>query len=487
MIFDDRPRPLPGFRVRPGDELAGFNLNQINPAIDLDWPNSVPPWRLTPMLAQAPVWPPLGLVVSDSGSPQPPASADRLPGFRVEPQHDIAGFGLFTDTGRENWSATLADAVRQMASGYPGQPSSPHRRGMEDRVRQVALEAPPPVPFRLARVPSPRHLTMHSNPLFDFHEPAIASRLSGRARVDGLPWRASRASYPANSPVGPMRETALAVNSPSTWPPLIQTGGERPRVEGAVATEPNGSYLRNNSRARSLADTDGTKTLPVQPSKLPLPPEAPIEPGETGQRVPLSFLEDRAPVIPLAGDFTTAIARFANRVYQDSILKAGDDVVRLVERYVDDPIRTTFSVLNSFPQTRVEGEFLAGFSAVVTILANAARGLAFERAVIDALNAARRAKRFHKNTSKIHVDGLGRSIPDILLDGITEIKSGVEIDITPQLLIQTGYAKDAGMPYSLIVGPNTKRISAEVRERVAATRGTIERFDPATGTFTPVR
>jgi hypothetical protein len=51
-------------------------------------------------------------------------------------------------------------------------------------------------------------------------------------------------------------------------------------------------------------------------------------------------------------------------------------------------------------------------------LANAARGLAFERAVIAALNAA-------KNKTKIHAPGLGRSIPDILNEGVTRNKERI--------------------------------------------------------------
>ena len=64
-----------------------------------------------------------------------------------------------------------------------------------------------------------------------------------------------------------------------------------------------------------------------------------------------------------------------------SILKARDDLARLAQRLRNDPGETVLSILNSFPQTRVEGKFVGGLAAVLTILANAKRGLEFERTV----------------------------------------------------------------------------------------------------------
>jgi hypothetical protein len=133
----------------------------------------------------------------------------------------------------------------------------------------------------------------------------------------------------------------------------------------------------------------------------------------------------------------------------------------------------------------VEGEFAASFAAVWTILASAARGLEFERAVFEALNAAQQEIRINKNTTKISVEGMGRSVPDVLHQGIKEIKNVVEIDSSVQLRVQAAYAKALGMPFSLIVSPSTKRISVSVQDMVRKTGGTIQRFDPATGAFTP--
>jgi Restriction endonuclease fold toxin 7 len=111
-------------------------------------------------------------------------------------------------------------------------------------------------------------------------------------------------------------------------------------------------------------------------------------------------------------------------------------------------------------------------------LANAVRGGEFERAVLKAMEAA-------KNKTKIGVEGVGRSVPDILNKGITEIKSGVEIDSSPQLRTHYAFAKEERVPFNLVVGPATRRVSKSVQDLVYDTGGTIQRFDPATGSFTP--
>jgi hypothetical protein len=187
------------------------------------------------------------------------------------------------------------------------------------------------------------------------------------------------------------------------------------------------------------------------------------------------------------GELESAVSGFGKQLYEDSILPARHNFARLVDRFADDPVGATLSVLNSFPQTRVEGEFAASFAAVWTILANAVRGREFERVVFEALNAAQQAIRINKNTTKISVEGMGRSVPDVLHQGIREIKDVVEIDSSVQLRIQAAYAQARGIPFNLIVSPNTKRISNSVQNMIRDTGGTIQRFDPATGTFTPFR
>jgi hypothetical protein len=195
--------------------------------------------------------------------------------------------------------------------------------------------------------------------------------------------------------------------------------------------------------------------------------------------------EDLAPVMEayrqaagrVAQDVAEAIAKFGKDLYRDSILRAADDLRRLAEKFVDDPLGTTTWVLNGFPATRVEGELAATLAAVSAILANAARGLAFERAVIAALNAA-------KNKTKVGPKGQHQSIPDILNRGVTEIKSGLEIDDSVQLRVQAAHAKATGVPFNLVVSPTTKRVSKTIEDAVYQSGGEIQRFDPATRIFT---
>jgi hypothetical protein len=190
--------------------------------------------------------------------------------------------------------------------------------------------------------------------------------------------------------------------------------------------------------------------------------------------------ECRRAAADLTQELEHAVTRFGKRFYQDFILKAGSDLAQLAERFANDPGETAASLVDSFPQARVEGEFFAGFAAVFTILANAVRGGEFELDVLKALNAA-------KNSIKIEVEGVGRSIPDILKKGITEIKSGVEIDSSTQLRTQSAWAKEHRVPFNLVVGPATRRVSESVKKLVSDTGGTIQRFDPATGSFTPFK
>ncbi len=107
--------------------------------------------------------------------------------------------------------------------------------------------------------------------------------------------------------------------------------------------------------------------------------------------------------------------------------------------------------------------------------------------MLHALNAASPTTKINKNTGKISIEGLGRSVPDVLQKGIREIKSGVEVNDSPQLRVQAAYAKLFRVPFSLVVSPNTERISKVVQDAIRKTGGTIQRFDPVTGTFTPFK
>ena len=261
-----------------------------------------------------------------------------------------------------------------------------------------------------------------------------------------------------------------------------------------------GTVGRNHCRLQFLPGKRGDADAPQAERPMPPPQEQPTEPTltitpaghasrppepRTEQALSQALEDHRRAAADQIEQLVGTIATYGSRVYEESILKAKDDLARLAERLRNDPGETVLSILNSFPQTRVEGKFVGGLAAVLTILANAKRGIDFEKAVLHALNAASQTTKINKNTSKIAVEGLGRSVPDVLQRGIREIKSGVEIDNSPQLKFQAAYAQLFRIPFSLIVSPATQRISQSVRYAVEKTGGTIQRFDPATGTFTP--
>jgi hypothetical protein len=244
--------------------------------------------------------------------------------------------------------------------------------------------------------------------------------------------------------------------------------------------------LQNNQTQQQIpASPPGTGQADTRPAlRIPEKPGTEMTEAERRAEQELSqFIEEyRRAAADLTQELARALTRFGTRFYEDTILKIGSDLTRLAERFANEPDETVDSLLASFPQTRVarvEGKFLAGLAAVfATLAANAERGLEFERAVRNALNAA-------KNTTKISVEGLGRSVPDILRKGVTEIKSGLEIDNSRQLRIQAKHAKRTGVPFNLVVSPTTRRVSQSVQREISKTGGTIQRFDPATGIFTP--
>jgi len=154
-------------------------------------------------------------------------------------------------------------------------------------------------------------------------------------------------------------------------------------------------------------------------------------------------------------------------------------LARLAEEFKVRPVDTISHVANSFPQTRVEGELLAGTTSIfASILANARQGRAFETAALQAVQLL-------KNKSMVNVLGVGRSIPDSLIRGVTEIKSGLEIDNSLQLRVHAAHAMSQKIPFNLVVAPTTRRISKDVRDAVRLSGGTIQRFDSTTGKFGP--
>ena len=65
-----------------------------------------------------------------------------------------------------------------------------------------------------------------------------------------------------------------------------------------------------------------------------------------------------------------------------------------------------------------------------------------------------------------------------------EIKSSQTISTSNQFRAQIQYADDTGLQYQLIVGPNS-RVSGPLIRDINRINGTIQRFDPVTGKFSP--
>jgi RHS repeat-associated protein len=181
---------------------------------------------------------------------------------------------------------------------------------------------------------------------------------------------------------------------------------------------------------------------------------------------------------PLGLSPDSPLQNFASNAYNAVLAQPVKDVSGFASDFQRAPLDTISKLLNSFPQTRVEGELAGSLAAGATILQNAARGSAFEAAGIAAIDAV-------KNTTLISVPGIARSsIPDVLLGvGITEFKNAIEVNYTVQMRIQATYASLTGQPLNLVVSPVTQRVSAPLQQAIAATGGTIQRFDPATGIF----
>jgi hypothetical protein len=327
---------------------------------------------------------------------------------------------------------------------------------------------------------------------------------------DAEPWRSSdTADPPTNIDAGPLAGTEPTpewmMGDAWTWPsndgqsPRNTATDEQPRPTIAIPKPVAGRMHPTADDNFILANVAGTDEQQAQhPTAQPLAQLAeaiePIRTAEpsaeppqrlTKQELAQALESHRRAAAEEVDALVRSIATFGSRIYEDSILKARDDLARLAERLRSDPSETALSILNSFPATRVEGKAVGGLAAVLTILANAKRGREFEKAVLQALNGLEPAAEFTKNTQKVSIDGLGRTIPDVLKRGIREIKSGVEINNSIQLRVQAAYADLFRIPFSLIVGPATERISKSVIEAVTKTGGTIQRFDPVTGKFTP--
>jgi hypothetical protein len=483
---------FPGFHLDPQDELTNFSLNEDDSSREGTWPgaispaattpeygDSAPTWSLPPGVedpvqrapSEVPDWlyklitmplPPLSTAVDPQSRrrivPYGPL-VNAVGSYQGTDQNAPTAGNVPTYVGGISSLADLRPVEARRAEQWPFSPTSDRPAGINDRASAA-----------LAQNTNPQSAAREATWNNRLQPPAVGqpyAQVNGGKLQDPLSVGMARqeSSVPPTLSVRPVADPNLI---------LANSGG-------ADVQRPQQQDLPPQTKQPQ-------QRIPASPAGTPAALSTPEKPGTETTAAERQSDQELSPFIEecrrAAADLTQELARvatrFGTRVYEDTILKIGRDLARLAERFADDPGETAASLVDSFPQTRVEGELFAGFAALFVILANAARGLEFELAVLKALQAAR-------NRTKIGVKGVGRSIPDILNAGITEIKSGVEIDSSTQLRTQAAWAKEHGMTFNLIVGPATRRISESVQTLVFDTGGTIQRFDPATGSFTPFK
>jgi hypothetical protein len=535
---------LPGFRVGP-DGVPRFNIDdsglplRANASPGDTLPDSVAHRYPDAAQTQTPPSISFGLPGAERWVLSAPLSGS--PGFRVSPQADVPGFnvgpqddtpGFNVDENGVQEQETTWSYVPPPESVTPQDPNAAQEPTPSPGADDSAPPAPSPLPewpYQLGTIMQPRLPTAfdtRTTPRIEIKSlpsigpaavPGVAPQPLSIApqQPPGIDIR-SRAATTQNTnfqPAGPQamrnaRLPPLTVGQPYTrgelqYPWIVPIARQAADVPPILSARPlaDSNFVLANAGDAAVQQTQQQGPLPPNkqtqqqiPASPPgtgpadAPPALRIheKPGSemtAAERPPgqdlSQFIEEcRRAAADLTQELARAATRFGSRVYTDTILKIGSDMARLAERFANEPDETAASLANSFPQTRVEGEFFAGFAAVFTILRNAVRGGEFERDVLKALEAA-------KNKIKINAEGVGRSIPDILNEGITEIKSGVEIDSSQQLRTQSTWAKEHRVPFNLVVGPATQRVSNSVKGLVSETGGTIQRFDPATGSFTP--
>jgi RHS repeat-associated protein len=143
------------------------------------------------------------------------------------------------------------------------------------------------------------------------------------------------------------------------------------------------------------------------------------------------------------------LRNFATSGYNAVLAQPVNDITQFASDLRRAPLDTLSRLLNSFPQTKVEGEFVAGVAAGVSVLQNFARGAASEARVLQDLGLTR-------NTQSV-ITAEGRSVPDALTDSISvEIKDSAYVYRSRQVRIQTEAARASGRQSVLVTGTDTE-------------------------------
>ncbi len=436
---------LPGFHLDPQDELANFSLNEDDSSREGTWPgelspdatpseygDSAPTWTLPagveepaqPVPWEIPDW--LSKLIT---MPLPPLSTavDPQTRRRIVPYGPLVNaVGSYQGTDQNVPTAGNAPTYVGGIRALPDLRSADARRA-EQWPFSPTSDRPARINDRTSAA-----LAQNTNPQSAAREATWNNRLQPPA-----------VGQPYAQVNGGKLQDPLSVGMARQEPSVPPTLSVRPVADPNLILAKSGGADVQRPQQQELPpqNKQPQQQVPASSPGTPAALRTPEKPGtemtaaerQPDQELSPSLEECRRAAADLTQELANVATRFGTRVYEDTILRIGRDLARLAERFADDPGETADSLLASFPQTRVEGEFLAGFAAVFTIIANAVRGGEFERAVLKAMEAA-------KNKSKITVEGVGRSIPDILNGGITEIKSGVEIDSSPQLRTQSAYA-----------------------------------------------
>lgn len=118
----------------------------------------------------------------------------------------------------------------------------------------------------------------------------------------------------------------------------------------------------------------------------------------------------------------------------------------------------------------------------VRMRANNGSGYAFEREVRQTLDAPIGAGSRPVRTA----DGFVPDLPVGEEFGVTDIKNVATLTDSAQLTAFHGLAQERGLPFNLIVGPKTTRITGPLLNRIRKSGGTVHCYDPADKSLKPL-
>jgi hypothetical protein len=114
--------------------------------------------------------------------------------------------------------------------------------------------------------------------------------------------------------------------------------------------------------------------------------------------------------------------------------------------------------------------------------ANNGGGYAFEREVRETLGVP-------IGTGSRPIRTADGFVPDLPVGeeyGVTDIKNVATLSDSAQLTAFHELAQERGLPFNLIVGPNTTHITAPLLDRVRGSGGTVNCYDPSVKSFKPL-